>query len=128
MTISKGVVINFVIEFLFIMFLVYYKFNIPTVVLSIVMLVVLLGVSAYTGYKAERFPQAHGFFVGLISAFLLVLSLYVTVDMNWELNGIIAIVWSFVGYVGAWIGGKMDMSKVTLRRQQKQQKRELKEN
>ena len=104
-TISKGVVINFIVDILLMMFLVYYKFDIPAQVFSGILLVVLFVVSVYTGAKSKRFSQAHGFFVGLVSAVLMVLSLYVTVDMNWELNGIIAIVWSFVGFIGAWIGG-----------------------
>jgi hypothetical protein len=125
-TISKGVVINFILELLLMVFLVTNKFEISSNVFTIVMIVTLFIVSLYIGYSAKTNPQLHGFFVGLVSAVLLILSLFITVEMNWELNGIITVIWSFIGFIGAWIGGKMDISKVTLRRKQKLEKKQQK--
>lgn len=110
-TVAQGSLINFFLNCLVPFILISYKFEISYDVFTLILVIILLLVTTRAGYKVERFPEVHGFFIGIVSSVIILLYIGQFVVMNWEMNFLLITVWSFIGFIGSFIGAKINGTK-----------------
>lgn len=106
-SISRGVVVNFILNILLVFFLIHYKFEMSVEWFTACLIIILFLVCAFTGASSERFGQLNGSIVGLASSLVLFAFISQSTDLNWVLNAWISGVWLTVGYVAGLIGYKL---------------------
>lgn len=112
--ISRGIIFNFVLDCLAILFLIKYSFEFGNQAFSILLIAVLFLISLYVGVSSKRHnehAQINGLFTGLGSALIIFLFLSQFVDLSWEVNVAILFVWMFIGYLGGFLGSKLTRTK-----------------
>lgn len=102
--VSKGVVINFIMIISVLSVLIAKDFSITEQNFTLMMISGLFIVGIYIGGISKEFSGVNGFFVGLVSSLLLIFFVSQYVDLNWELNFMITVVWVTVSIFGSFIG------------------------
>lgn len=114
--ISRGVILNFIINLLIVFFLIHYEFELSHKSFTFLLVINLFLISLFTGISSKKnnhSSEINGLFVGLGSSLIIFLFLSQFLDLNWEINMLLATLWMFFGYLGGFIGSKMVKRKVT---------------
>ena len=115
---AKTVSIHYGLVLIFTFILVRFHFFLREGLYAILILSLLAGVSVYNGQKSGEEAPVQGFFLGVCSFGLLLISLLPFVDMDWALNGILFLLWVFVSTVMSTFGSTIAsmMTKASTRR------------
>lgn len=112
--IARGIVFNFVLNMITTAFLIHYQFELSEKAFTLLLITNLFLICLHTGASSERFAEINGFFVGLVSISMLVIFLSQFVNMDWEINIILMLLWCFVGFIGGSFGSKMKRKTIRL--------------
>lgn len=115
---AKTVGIYYALVLVFTFLLVRFQFFLTEGLYTILILSILIGVSVYNGQKSGEEAPLQGFFFGVCSFGLLLISLLPFVEMDWGLNSILFILWVFFSTVTSTFGSSIAsmMTKAATRR------------
>jgi hypothetical protein len=103
-TISKGIVISFIIHLLFATAVVYLDFAISLANFSVILFLMMVVISLYIGFTSEKLGAITGTIVGIGTSLMLLLYLNQRIEMNWELNRYLIGAYLLTGFVFSLIG------------------------
>lgn len=106
-TISKGVVLYFLLLFVSLSVLIFNEFVMTEKTFTLFLIIGMIFISFYAGKNTKEYPTLNGFLIGLVTAIFLIFFLSSYTDMNWELNFMILVCWVSISTIGAFIGGKL---------------------
>lgn len=110
--IAKGIVLNFILNIIATAMLISSDYNVKEVSFTLFLVFNLMVISFYMGFTSPQFQKLQGFFVAMGSFLILLFFLFISqvVVFNWELNGILAMIWCFIGFSFAFIGERAKAS------------------
>ena len=103
-TISKGIVISFIIHLMFAAIVVYLDFGISLANFSVILFLMMAIISLYIGFTSDKLGAITGTVVGIGTVLMLFLYLNQRIEMNWELNRYIIGAYLLTGFVFSFIG------------------------
>ena len=103
-TISKGIVISFIIHLLFAAAVVYLDFGISLANFSVILFLMMAVISLYIGFSSEKLGAITGTIVGIGTSLKLLLYLNQRIEMNWELNRYLIGAYLLTGFIFSLIG------------------------
>lgn len=117
--VSKGVAFTLICDFILAYFLMAYNFELKPITFTGWLVAILFVNTFFAGRATKKYPEIHGMFIAVFSAFILFMLVSLFVPLNWELNFHISVIWSLFGFLGGLAGSVVKVKKVRFMRRNK---------